>query len=115
MSNGFAALNLTGLNPLMPATMRLDYIRIYQDEDGEMTCDPKGYPTTDYIAKYPEPYNNPNFTHWDQAGYEWPKNTFMHGCEAAKSSSSNKQLKAARKQKRELGNTKTKRSWMPWS
>jgi hypothetical protein len=51
----------------------------------------------------------------DQAGFEWPKNTFMHGCEAAKSSSSNKKLKAARKQKRDLGNTKTKRSWMPWS
>jgi beta-glucanase (GH16 family) len=64
MSNGFAALNLTGLDPLMPATMRLDYIRIYQDEDGEMTCDPKGYPTTEYIANYPEPYSNPNLTHW---------------------------------------------------
>lgn len=51
----------------------------------------------------------------DQAGFEWPKNTFMHGCEAAKSSSSNKQLKAARKQKRDISNTKTKRSWMPWS
>jgi beta-glucanase (GH16 family) len=64
MSNGFASLNLTGLNPLMPATMRLDYIRIYQDEDGEMTCDPKGYPTTEYIANYPGPYSNPNLTHW---------------------------------------------------
>jgi hypothetical protein len=29
-----------------------------------MTCDPKGYPTTDYIAKFPEPYSNPNLTHW---------------------------------------------------
>jgi hypothetical protein len=64
MSNGFAALNLTGLAPLMPATMRLDYIRIYQDEDGEMTCDPEGYPTTEYISNYPEPYSNFNLTHW---------------------------------------------------
>ena len=64
MSNGFAALNLTGLGPLMPATMRLDYIRIYQDGNGEMTCDPEGYPTTDYIATHPEPYNNANLTHW---------------------------------------------------
>ncbi|EMC95086.1 glycoside hydrolase family 16 protein [Baudoinia panamericana UAMH 10762] len=64
MSNGFAALNMSGLGPLMPATMRLDYIRIYQDEDGEMTCDPVGYPTTDYIAKHPAPYNNANLTLW---------------------------------------------------
>jgi len=115
MSNGFAALNLTGLAPLMPATMRLDYIRIYQDEDGEMTCDPEGYPTTEYISNYPEPYSNFNLTHWDKAGYEWPQNSYQHGCEAAKSSSSNKQAKAVRKQKRDTGSMKTKRSWMPWN
>jgi beta-glucanase (GH16 family) len=65
MSNGFSALNLTGLEPLMPATMRVDYLRIYQDEGSEMvTCDPPGYPTTDYIKEHPIPYNNPNLTHW---------------------------------------------------
>jgi beta-glucan synthesis-associated protein KRE6 len=65
MSNGFAMLNLTGLGPLMPATMSFDYVRIYQDEGNEMvTCDPPGYPTTDYIAQHPEPYNNPNLTLW---------------------------------------------------
>lgn len=64
MSNGFAALNLTGLGPLMPATMRFDYIRIYQDQNGQMTCDPTNYPTTSYIADHPEPYNNPNLTLW---------------------------------------------------
>lgn len=65
MSNSFAPLNLTGLATLMPATMRIDYIRIYQDEDNEMvTCDPPGFPTTDYIAKHPEPYANPNMTLW---------------------------------------------------
>jgi beta-glucanase (GH16 family) len=65
MSSGFAALNLTGLAPLMPATMRVDYLRIYQDEDKEMvTCDPPGYPTTEYIKQHPIPYNNPNLTHW---------------------------------------------------
>ncbi|KAF2404929.1 beta-glucan synthesis-associated protein KRE6 [Trichodelitschia bisporula] len=83
MSNGFALLNLTGLADLMPATMRLDYVRIYQDEDNVMiTCDPPGYPTTDYIAKHPVPYSNPNITHWDDTGYVWPKNSFMHGCKA---------------------------------
>lgn len=64
MSSGFAALNLTGLAPLMPATMRLDYIRIYQDGDGEMTCDPKGYETTQYIAEHMTAYTNPNLTQW---------------------------------------------------
>lgn len=64
MSNGFAALNWTGLPELMPATMRFDYIRIYQDSDGEMTCDPVGYPTTDYIADHPGPYANANLTLW---------------------------------------------------
>jgi len=64
MSSGFAALNMTGLGALMPATMRVDYIRIYQDGDGELTCDPEGYPTTPYIAQHPEPYANANLTHW---------------------------------------------------
>lgn len=65
MSNSFQALNLTGLATLFPATMRVDYIRIYQDEGSEMvTCDPPGYPTTDYIANHPLPYSNPNLTHW---------------------------------------------------
>jgi beta-glucan synthesis-associated protein KRE6 len=65
MSNGFAQLNMTGLSKLMPATMRFDYIRIYQDEDNQMvTCDPPGYPTTSYIKQHPEPYNNMNLTKW---------------------------------------------------
>jgi beta-glucanase (GH16 family) len=64
MSDSFSALNLTGIMPLLPATMRIDYIRIYQDGDGEMTCDPVGYPTTQYIAEHPVPYANQNLTHW---------------------------------------------------
>lgn len=65
MSNSFSALNLTGLAKLFPATMRIDYIRIYQDPDEvSVTCDPPGYETTEYIAKHPEAYNNPNLTHW---------------------------------------------------
>lgn len=65
MSNSFAQINMTGLATLMPATMRFDYIRIYQPDDEVLiTCDPPGYPTTGYIAQHPEPYNNPNITHW---------------------------------------------------
>jgi len=66
MSGGFAALNMTGLAALMPATMRLDYIRIYQDAStsGGVTCDPPGYPTTEYIAAHPEAYLNWEKTLW---------------------------------------------------
>ena len=64
LSNSFAALNWTGLGELMPATMRFDYIRIYQDSDGEMSCDPEGYPTTDFISNHPKAYQNPTMTTW---------------------------------------------------
>lgn len=65
MSMSFAALNLTGLAPLMPATMRFDYIRIYQDPNEEnVSCDPPGYATTDYIAKHLNAYTNANLTTW---------------------------------------------------
>ncbi|ORY18792.1 beta-glucan synthesis-associated protein-domain-containing protein [Clohesyomyces aquaticus] len=81
MSNSFAAINLTGIAATLPATMRIDYIRIYQDEGKEIvTCDPPGYPTTEYIKKHAEPYNNPNMTSWSHSKYGWPKNSFMDGC-----------------------------------
>ena len=64
LSEGFAELNWTGLATLMPATMRIDYIRIYQGEGDEFTCDPIGYPTTKYISDHPGPYNNQNLTRW---------------------------------------------------
>ena len=65
MSTGFSALNLTGLAPLMPATMRFDYIRIYQDPSSEsITCDPEGYETTTYINEHYDVYYNPNVTQW---------------------------------------------------
>ena len=64
MSPTFAAINFTGLAPLLPATMRIDYVRVYQDDSGETTCDPNGYPTTAYIERHPEAYMNPNKTKW---------------------------------------------------
>ncbi|EZF31958.1 hypothetical protein H101_04447 [Trichophyton interdigitale H6] len=68
MSNSFAALNLTGLAPLFPATMRIDYIRIYQEKDKKsVTCDPPGMETTDYIRRHKDVYTNPNLTVWYRA------------------------------------------------
>lgn len=65
LSNSFAQVFLADLAALMPATMRFDYVRIYQDpQDVSVTCDPPGYPTTQYIKEHPEPYNNPNLTLW---------------------------------------------------
>ncbi|KAJ4369091.1 beta-glucan synthesis-associated protein [Neocucurbitaria cava] len=83
MSNSFAAINLADIQKDLPATMRIDYIRIYQPEDNQIvTCDPDGYPTTDYIENHPEPYANPNLTNWKSTGFEWPKNSFMDDCKS---------------------------------
>ncbi|KAL5387720.1 hypothetical protein DPSP01_003512 [Paraphaeosphaeria sporulosa] len=85
MSHSFAAINLEELAKFLPATMRIDYIRIYQDPDDDtqaLTCDPKDYPTTEYIRKHPEPYANPNLTDWKGTKYDWPKNSFMNGCKS---------------------------------
>ncbi|KAF2865346.1 beta-glucan synthesis-associated protein SKN1 [Massariosphaeria phaeospora] len=81
MSNSFAAIDWKGIVESLPATMRIDFIRIYQDEDKQiLTCDPEGYPTTEYIKKHPDAYHNPNFTNWEASGYEWPKNSYMNDC-----------------------------------
>ncbi|KAF2131119.1 glycoside hydrolase family 16 protein [Dothidotthia symphoricarpi CBS 119687] len=82
MSNSFAAIDHDTIdNTLLPATMRIDYIRIYQPEDNQiMTCDPENYPTTEYIKKHPEAYSNPNLTDWASTGYDWPQNSFMNDC-----------------------------------
>jgi len=65
MSPGFSSLNMTGLGTTMPATMRIDYIRIYQFEGEEsVTCDPPGFETTEYILRHSEAYNNANLTRW---------------------------------------------------
>ena len=65
MSSGFAALNFTGLGATMPATMRIDYIRVYQDPNNQnLGCDPQDYPTSDYINDHIEAYTNTNITSW---------------------------------------------------
>lgn len=64
MGESFAGVD-DGIEDLMPAIMRFDYIRIYQDPDRvSVTCDPKGYETTEYIKKHAKAYQNPNATTW---------------------------------------------------
>ncbi|KAK5175380.1 beta-glucan synthesis-associated protein [Saxophila tyrrhenica] len=114
MSDSFSAINWTGIAPLLPATMRVDYVRIYQDEDGEMTCDPEGFPTTDYIAKHPAPYKNPNMTHWEDAHFQTPQNSLVNGCKAANYDGDLPTKRAKRSVKKSKRNS-SKRSWFSWS
>ena len=66
-----------------PAVMRIDYVRWYQREGEKMvTCDPPGYETTEYIARHPVAYLNPNFTLWEDSGYSWPRNALVDTCTA---------------------------------
>ncbi|EPS45326.1 hypothetical protein H072_681 [Dactylellina haptotyla CBS 200.50] len=81
LSHSWAYIDFPAINEALPTTMYIDYVRIYQPEGEEMiTCDPPGYPTTDYIQKHLNAYTNPNLTSWKSAGYEFPQNTLMNGC-----------------------------------
>jgi hypothetical protein len=104
MADNFAPQNKS-IREYMPAFLRFDYVRIYQDPDDEsVTCDPPGWETTQYIKDHPKAYANQNYTTWyvflfigfgrlgclltdfpfcrDDAGYHWPKNSYMHDCAA---------------------------------
>ncbi|EGV62442.1 hypothetical protein CANTEDRAFT_109386 [Yamadazyma tenuis ATCC 10573] len=64
-----------------PAVFEIDYVRIYQQKnDTSITCDPYGFPTSEYIYQHLNAYRNFNLTSWKQAGYKSPKNSLMHGC-----------------------------------
>ncbi|GJJ13312.1 hypothetical protein Clacol_007564 [Clathrus columnatus] len=69
-------------NLKFPSTMFVDYVRVYQlpgITDGT-TCDPKAYPTADYIQAHINAYSNPNLTTWEQAGYTKPGNSLLGQC-----------------------------------
>ncbi|GLB44542.1 putative beta-glucan synthesis-associated protein [Lyophyllum shimeji] len=80
---GFS-INFGGIdfeNIVLPATMRVDWIRVYQPKDAvNIGCDPKDYPTSAYIETYKEAYTNSNLTLWrDDFHQSWPKNRLMPG------------------------------------
>ncbi|EIW76863.1 glycoside hydrolase family 16 protein [Coniophora puteana RWD-64-598 SS2] len=67
----------------LPATMLIDYIRVYQPKNGRnIGCDPPGFPTATYIKTYAEAYNNPNITEWGHPIFNqsMPKNRLNGGC-----------------------------------
>lgn len=64
MADNFAPQNHT-IRQYMPAYLRFDYVRIYQDPDEiSVTCDPPGYETTNYINEHRRAYDNHNLTNW---------------------------------------------------
>lgn len=64
MSDNFQAVDFNHLT--WPHYLRIDYVRIYQKADHiSLTCDPKDYPTAEYIENHIEVYNNPNITTWE--------------------------------------------------
>ncbi|KAF7713508.1 Beta-glucan synthesis-associated protein [Penicillium ucsense] len=80
MADNFAPQN-SSIHEYMPAFLRFDYVRIYQDpNDISVTCDPPGYETTAYIKEHIKAYENHNLTIWADTGYEWPKNSYMNTC-----------------------------------
>ncbi|XP_006461090.1 hypothetical protein AGABI2DRAFT_204568 [Agaricus bisporus var. bisporus H97] len=80
MSKNFGPVDLENLP--FPAHMRVDYVRVYQPEDAiNIGCDPKEFPTADYINKYIEAYTKPNLTTWvDDFKQPWPRNSLLGQC-----------------------------------
>lgn len=65
-----------------PATMLVDYVRVYQPSNAHnIGCDPPDHPTKAYINAYPEAYTNANFTLWGSPQYNQtqPKNRLLTG------------------------------------
>lgn len=83
MSTSFGGLDTTLLT--FPATMSIDWIRVYQPTGQKnIGCDPPNFPTAAYIAEYSDAYANPNLTIWQtgKGGYNqtFPKNKFLGQC-----------------------------------
>lgn len=96
MSENFGFVDVDHLP--FPSTMRVDYVRVYQDPDNKnWGCDPDDYPTAAYIntlvifvtvriytnstPRYLEAYSNPNITTWvDGFGQPLPKNKLIDDC-----------------------------------
>ncbi|KAJ7901651.1 glycoside hydrolase family 16 protein [Mycena leptocephala] len=80
MSGNFGTVDLEHLT--FPATLSLDYVRVYQYADSiNIGCDPPDFPTQQYINTYIEAYTNPLLTTWvDDYGQTIPKNSLVDGC-----------------------------------
>jgi beta-glucanase (GH16 family) len=80
MSKGFGDIDFQHL--VFPVTMKIDYIRVYQPKGAKnIGCNPKDFPTTDYINANMEAYTNANLTTWS-GDYKQPvpKNRLLDQC-----------------------------------
>ncbi|CCG24205.1 Kre62 subunit of glucan synthase [Candida orthopsilosis Co 90-125] len=65
----------------LPAKFYIDYIRIYQPSDAiDLTCDPDDFPTSVYIQSHANAYTNWELNTWNDAGYEFPRNSLENKC-----------------------------------
>ncbi|KAI0669590.1 glycoside hydrolase family 16 protein [Trametes maxima] len=66
-----------------PSTLRIDWIRVYQDPKKiNIGCDPPDFPTAAYIKEYIQAYTNPNLTTWvDDFKQTNPKNRLLDQCD----------------------------------
>ncbi|KAJ8597400.1 glycoside hydrolase family 16 protein [Rhizopogon salebrosus TDB-379] len=80
MSTNFGPVDLANLP--FPVHMSVDYIRVYQPVNARnIGCDPKAFPTAEYINTYIEAYTDPNLTTWKgDYGQPFPKNSFLNQC-----------------------------------
>ncbi|KAF9476634.1 glycoside hydrolase family 16 protein [Pholiota conissans] len=80
LSLGFGVVDFENL--IFPATMSIDYIRVYQPRDSiNVGCDPQDFPTRTYIDTYQAAYTNPNLTTWvDDFKQPFPKNRLLDNC-----------------------------------
>ncbi len=78
MSPTFQRVNFGAGGVEFPATMAVDYVRVYQldGQNDRITCDPADHPTAQYINDHLDLYTNPNYTVYPHA---WPKNK-LTGC-----------------------------------
>ncbi|KAJ6467111.1 glycoside hydrolase family 16 protein [Mycena vitilis] len=80
ISNAFGYIDFEHL--VFPATMRIDWVRVYQHPDRiNIGCDTPEKPTAAYIATYSEAYTNPLLTTWvDDYKQTNPRNNLTDGC-----------------------------------
>ncbi|CAA7270511.1 unnamed protein product [Cyclocybe aegerita] len=67
ISSNWQTIDLSSM--MFPAELKFDYVRVYQRKgQTNVGCNPKDYPTTEYINNHMKAYTDINMTTWD-----WPK------------------------------------------
>ncbi|RKP08189.1 beta-glucan synthesis-associated, partial [Thamnocephalis sphaerospora] len=79
MSAGFGEVRADAVK--FPATMSIDYVRIYQDpKKVDVTCDPKDRPTQQYIKDHKELYTNAGLRLFNETNYPLPEFSLEPKC-----------------------------------